>query len=155
MEEIYKRYKKYSTRAKLYLNIVTWTLLFINVFIFLLLSEYNMHDNRPEIIGAGIVISVVSSIIIMGFYMLFAINKGLDKFTDTIASRILFSKKTTYKGLNFYIIDNRIYGYFGDHNVAINDGLIDSNKMDILINRIVRMADDMEVIKSKKKIKYI
>ena len=95
--------------------------------------------------------SLICSFIVYCLFIIICINiKSLDRFTDTISPyRLLFQKKTSYKGLNFYIKGDEVYPYYGERGVRTKDGLVNSTEMDNLISYIVRDIEKRE-IKSKK-----
>lgn len=152
MEEIYKKYEKYSKRAEVYNYIVLGILVFIWIISFILFIPIG-NNQSYETIGIIYTLfkSIICSLILYTIYTILCINiKSLDTFTETILPyRLLFQKKTSYKGLNFYIKGDEVYPYYGQRGVRIKDGLVNSNEMDILISYIVRDREERE-IKSKK-----
>lgn len=151
MEDTYKKYKKYSKRAEVYNYIMLGTMVFIWIISFKLFMTIGNNQSYGIGIAVSLFVSFVCSLSLYFIYMILCINiKSLNSFTDTIMPyRLLFRKKTSYKGLNFYIKDDEVYPYYGYRGVRIKDGLVNSTEMDNLISHIVRDRENKE-IKSKK-----
>lgn len=152
MEDTYKKYKKYSKRAEVYNYVILGIIVFIWIILFkLFMTIGNNQSYETNGIIFAIFKSIFCSIILYFMYIILCINiKSLDSFTATILPyRLLFQKKTSYKGLNFYIKGDEVYPYYGERGIRIKDGLVNSTEMDNLISYIVRDIEKRE-IKSKK-----